>query len=182
MLLSHFNLQFQNSADFFLGYINYCPGLVFLLISFLNYQYSKKKLQLFAFLWRFPALCDSTCRVISELGTSLQSLLGEQMFGSILTMCFKCTKIEWKNKRNRVPWQNLFNVLHLMFGLVRGEDHMPDVFSRTTPNWKPSLGFSADSSIPKWNILILWGNLLSGTKKGSFQLPRHMLGSQHNQT
>lgn len=58
---------------------------------------------------------------------------------------------------------------------------MPDVFSRTAPNWKPSLGFSADSSIPKWNILILWGNLLSQTKK-SFQLPRYMLSSQYHQT
>lgn len=48
---------------------------------------------------------------------------------------------------------------------------MPDVFSRTTPNWKPSLGFSADSSIPKWNILILWGNLLGGTKRNLFSFP-----------
>lgn len=48
---------------------------------------------------------------------------------------------------------------------------MPDVFSRTTPDWKPSLGFSADSSIPKWNKLILWGNLLSRTKRNLFSFP-----------
>lgn len=48
----------------------------------------------FSFLWRFPALCRGAWRVISDLGTSLQSLLGEQMFGSILAMCFECTKIE----------------------------------------------------------------------------------------
>lgn len=48
---------------------------------------------------------------------------------------------------------------------------MLDVFSRITPNWKPSLGFSADSTIPKWNILILQGNLFSGIERNLFSFP-----------
>lgn len=45
---------------------------------------------------------------------------------------------------------------------------MLDVFSETTPNWKPSLGFSTDSRLPKWNVLIPWGNLFSRRKRNLF--------------
>lgn len=80
---------------FFPCYIIYCPGLVFLLVSFLNYQHRRRIVAVCISLTFFGdfQLC---VMVLAEsfliLGTSMQSILAEQMFGSTLTMCFKCTK------------------------------------------------------------------------------------------